>query len=275
MLPPETVYLEADPTRLEQVLCNLLNNAAKYTEPGGCIDLAVERDGDTAVVRVRDTGVGIAAELLPRVFDLFTQGDQSLARSQGGLGIGLTLVRQLVELMGGTVTAHSDGPGKGSEFRVRLPTRSRATHEAPAGPRADARSRGRALRVLVVEDVEAVAEMLALLLRQWGHEARVVADGMAALLAARTYQPDAILLDIGLPGLNGYDVARQLRQQAGLGQPLLAAVTGYGSEEDRRRSREAGFDHHFIKPVDPAALQAALARVEPFRRGPASGLAVG
>jgi signal transduction histidine kinase/ActR/RegA family two-component response regulator len=273
-LPPEPVYLEADPTRLEQVLSNLLNNAAKYTEPGGRIDVAVERDGGRVVVRVRDTGVGIAAELLPHVFDLFTQGDQSLARSHGGLGIGLTLVRRLVEMMGGTVTAHSEGPGRGSEFRVRLSALSRPARDASKSPNAAGRSGERALRVLVVEDIEDVAEMLATLLGLWGHEARVVPDGPAALLAARTYHPQVVLLDIGLPGLNGYDVARQLRQQAGPEQPLLVAITGYGSEEDHRRSREAGFDHHLVKPVSSAALQAVLARTESLRRGPAAGLAL-
>lgn len=268
-LPPESVHLEADPTRLEQVLCNLLNNAAKYTERGGRIDLIVERDGSEVAVRVLDTGIGISAELLPRIFDLFTQADHSLARSQGGLGIGLTLVRKLAEIMGGTVTAHSDGPGKGSQFQVRLPALPQPVPQEQDGPMEEARSSKRPLRVLVVEDVEDVAEMLVLLLKMWGHDVRAVYDGAAALVAARTYHPDVVLLDIGLPGLNGYDVARQLRQEASLRKPLIAAVTGYGSQEDRRRSWEAGFDHHMVKPVDPHALKAFLACAESLRRGPA------
>jgi signal transduction histidine kinase/ActR/RegA family two-component response regulator len=266
VLPPEPIFLEGDATRLEQVLCNLLNNAAKYTEPGGRIDLTVQRDGDAAVVGVRDTGVGIPADMLPHVFDLFTQADRSLARSQGGLGIGLTLVRKLVEMMGGTVTAHSDGLGKGSQFLVRLPTLPQPVRPAQGSPITDARPRGRALRVLVVEDVGDVADMLVMLLTLWGHEVRSVPDGHAALLAARTYHPDVVLLDIGLPGMNGYDVARQLRQEANVGRPVIAAVTGYGGPEDRRRSREAGFDHHLIKPVVPAALEAILACAESCRQ---------
>jgi signal transduction histidine kinase/ActR/RegA family two-component response regulator len=265
-LPPEPICLEADPTRLEQVLCNLLNNAARYTQPGGRIDLTVERERGVVVVRVRDTGIGIAAELLPRVFDLFTQADHSLARSQGGLGIGLTLVRKLVEMMGGTVTARSEGLGRGSEFVVRLPMLPPAVRAANGHPKADAALHQRTLRVLVVEDVAEVADMLILLLQFWGHDVRAVQDGASALIAARTYQPDVILLDLGLPGLDGYDVARQLRQEPSLGKPLLIAVTGYGSEDDRRRTREAGFDHHLIKPVDPDALRAVLASAEPLPR---------
>jgi signal transduction histidine kinase/ActR/RegA family two-component response regulator len=261
-LPPESIYLEADPTRLEQVLCNLLNNAARYTEPGGRIDLTAEREGGVVAVRVRDTGIGIAAELLPRVFDLFTQADRSLARSEGGLGIGLTLVRKLVEMMGGTVTAQSDGLGRGSEFVVRLPMLPPAVRAANGHPKADAGLRGLALRVLVVEDVAEVADVLVLLLQFWGHDVRAVRDGAAALISARAYHPDVILLDLGLPGLDGYDVARQLRREPGLGKPLLVAVTGYGSDDDRRRSLEAGFDHHLVKPVHPDALRAALASAE-------------
>ncbi len=273
-LPPEPVYLETDPTRLEQVLWNLLNNAIKYTEPGGRITLAVERDDRRVLVRVRDTGVGIVPELLPRIFDLFTQGDQSLARSQGGLGIGLTLVRRLVQMMGGSVMAHSEGPGKGSEFQVRLPALAGQPQAGPEGPMSDAGARERMLRVLVVEDAEDVAEMLATLLQLWGHDVRKALDGPTALLAARTYHPDVILLDIGLPGQNGYDVARQLRQLTSSRKPVIAAITGYGSEEDRRRSWEAGFDHHLVKPVAPAALQDVLQQAETLRYGSASGLAV-
>jgi len=259
-LPHEPIHLVADPTRLEQVLCNLLNNAAKYTGVGGRIELAVTHSNGQATLSLRDTGIGIAPDLLPRIFDLFTQADRSLARSQGGLGIGLTLVRTLVGMMGGNITAHSDGPGKGSEFVVQLPVLKEAIvpklekrEERPRMPHPP-------LRALVVEDIEDVAEMLVMLLRQWGHEVRAVHDGAAALLAARTYTPDIILLDIGLPGMNGYDVARQLRQTDGE-KPLIVAMTGYGQEEDRRRSEEAGFDFHMVKPIDPKALEAFLARV--------------
>jgi CheY-like chemotaxis protein len=264
-LPTEPVHLEADPTRLEQVLCNLLNNAAKYTERGGHIHLAVIREGTEVVVRLRDTGIGIARELLPRIFDLFAQADRSLARSQGGLGIGLTLVKKLVEMMGGTVQAHSDGPGMGSEFTLRLPAIPEASQEETS-PEKDSRPSGRQLRVLVVDDIEAVAEMLVMLLKMWGHDVRAVHDGPTAVVAARTYRPDVIFLDIGLPGMNGYDVARELRQEVQGKKPLIAALTGYGQEEDRRRSREAGFDHHMVKPIDPIALEAFLAAVDSVRQ---------
>jgi PAS domain S-box-containing protein len=264
-LPDEPVHLEADPTRLEQVLTNLLNNAAKYTEPGGHIRLTAGREGAEVVVRVRDNGMGIPDELLPRIFDMFTQADRTLDRSQGGLGIGLTLVRRLVEMHGGSILAHSDGAGKGSEFMVRLPALPRRQPEVPAPPQAPrpARPSGcpEPLRVLVVEDEVAVAEMLVMLLRLWGHEVRAVHDGTGALSAVATFPPDVILCDIGLPGKNGYQVARQLRQMEWQGaRPVLVAVTGYGQEEDQRRARTAGFDYHMTKPVDPHALEALLAR---------------
>jgi two-component system CheB/CheR fusion protein len=261
-LPTEPVHLEADSTRLEQVFCNLLNNAAKYTEQEGHIHLAVSRHGNEVVVRVRDTGIGISPDLLPRIFDLFTQAEPSLSRSQGGLGIGLTLVRRLVEMMGGSVTARSEGPGKGSEFTIRLPALHESWAPEPKAPHEPAHPGARPLRVLIVEDIEAVAEMLAMLLKLWGHDVRAAYDGPTALVAARTYQPDVIFLDIGLPGMNGYEVARELRQQAHGKKPLIAALTGYGQQEDRRLSREAGFDHHMVKPIDPNALEAFLAAAE-------------
>jgi signal transduction histidine kinase len=265
-LPTEAVHLEADPTRLEQVLCNLLNNAAKYTEQGGHIHLSVVPEDDKVTVCVRDNGIGISPELLPRIFDLFAQADRALARSQGGLGVGLTLVKKLVGLMGGSVAAKSEGAGKGSVFTVRLP----ALRTAPAGvleaPMAGPRPSGGPLRVLVVEDIEAVAEMLAILLKMWGHDVRVVHDGLTALVAARAYRPDVIFLDIGLPGMNGYEVARQLRQELRDKKPLIAALTGYGQEEDRRLARDAGFDHHMVKPIDPSALEALLAAAQSARQ---------
>jgi CheY-like chemotaxis protein len=260
-----------------------LNNAAKYTEPGGRIDLTAElapspptplprgergKGEGEVVIRIRDSGIGIAAELLPRIFDWFTQADASLARTQGGLGIGLTLVRKLVELMGGQVSAHSAGPGQGSEFVVRFPALPTRPRETPLAPTEKSRPCGRPLRVLVVEDSPIVAEVLFTLLKMWGHHVRAVEDGHGALVAARTYQPDVILLDIGLPGMNGYDVARQLRQEAGRKRPLIAAMTGYGRDEDRRRSQEAGFDCHLVKPVDPDVLEAFLATAEADQHEP-------
>jgi two-component system CheB/CheR fusion protein len=259
-LPAEPVWLEADAVRLAQVLANLLNNASKYTDERGRIWLTAAREGRSAVVRVRDTGVGVPAEMLPKIFNLFTQADRTLDRSQGGLGLGLTLVRDLVHLHGGTVEATSDGPGLGSEFVVRLP----ALEARPAGPAAAARAEGpgpgRPRRVLVVDDDRDAAETLALLLRAAGHEARTAPDGPSALAEARAYRPEAVLLDIDLPGMDGYEVARRLRAEPARGGLLVVAVTGFGQEADRRRAVEAGFDHHVVKPVNPAALQKLLAR---------------
>jgi signal transduction histidine kinase/CheY-like chemotaxis protein len=263
--PPESpVMLEADSARLEQVLSNLLNNAAKYTEPGGRIDLEAGREGEFAVVRVRDTGIGIAPELLPRVFELFTQAERSLDRSQGGLGIGLTLVRRLVEMHGGSVSAASRGVGQGSEFVVRLPVSTAvgddqaADGECPAPPREPRASEPR--RVLIVDDNQDAARMLARLLHADGHRVEVVYDGPAALEAARARPPDVVLLDIGLPGMDGYEVARRLREQEGPHRALLVALTGYGQEDDVRRSRAAGFDDHRVKPVDLDVLRPLIER---------------
>ncbi len=259
-VPQQPMLLEADPTRLEQIVTNLLGNAAKYTEPGGRIWLTAEREQDAeVVVRIRDTGIGIADELLPRIFDMFTQADRTLDRAQGGLGIGLTLVRRLVELHGGMVLAHSDGPGKGSEFMVRLPLLAEQRPE-PAEPSTATRpARNGSLRVLVVEDEATVAEMLVMLLGLWGHTVQAVHDGPSALAAVQSFQPAVVLCDIGLPGMNGYQLARHLCQQAGANKPILVAMTGYGQEEDRRSAQKAGFDHHMTKPVDPNALEALLA----------------
>jgi len=257
-LPPEPVHLEADPTRLEQVLTNLLHNAAKFTEPGGHIWLTAERDNADVVVCVRDSGIGIAPELLPSIFDMFTQAGRTLDRSQGGLGIGLALVRRLVELHGGSVRAHSDGPGKGSEFRVRLPALPPQRPEPAESPPEPEPAKGRTLRILVVEDELVVAKMFVMLLELWGHTVQAVHDGIAALAVGQTFRPEVVLCDIGLPGMDGYELARQLRQQEGLNKSVLIAITGYGQEEDLRRAQEAGFDHHLIKPVDPAALAKLL-----------------
>jgi signal transduction histidine kinase len=270
-LPPEALVVEADPIRLAQVVSNLLNNAAKYAEEGGHIELTVGAGRGEAVVRVRDDGMGIAADLLPRVFDLFTQGDRSLARSEGGLGIGLTLVRSLVELHGGRVEGHSEGPGRGSEFVVRLPLKQlqmedcRSKIEKTIETASGASNRQPAIgyrqskRVLVVDDNADAAESLAMLLRAEGHEVRTAYDGPAALEAAAVIRPEAVLLDIGLPRMDGYEVARRLRRDVGLKEALLVAVTGYGQEEDRRRVEQAGFDAYLVKPADLAALRELLA----------------
>jgi CheY-like chemotaxis protein len=263
-LPPEPAWLEGDPVRLGQVLGNLLTNAAKYTPEGGHVWLTAGREDGQAVVRVRDDGTGIPADLLPRVFDLFTQGDRSPARSEGGLGVGLTVAKTLVELHGGSITAHSDGPGRGSEFVVHLPALAEkqegAGGSAPAEdlPSADGVA---ASRVLVVEDNADAAESLALLVRLWGHEVRVARDGPSALELARSFRPEVVLCDLGLPGMDGYEVRRRLRQEAGPGGLTLVAVTGYGHDEDRRRSKEAGFGLHLVKPVDSTALKELLARI--------------
>jgi signal transduction histidine kinase/ActR/RegA family two-component response regulator len=257
-LPEGPAFVEADPTRLEQVLTNLLNNAAKYTEPGGRIRLAVERAGGDAVVRVRDTGIGMAPEVRARAFDLFVQGDRALARSEGGLGVGLTMVRSLVEMHGGAVEAHSDGPGQGSEFVVRLPLLP-GGEGSDASPREAAAPAQRACRILVVDDNRDSADSLALLLRLAGHAVRVAYDGRAALEAARAGPPEVVFLDLGMPGMDGHEVARRLREQDGMGRALLVAVSGYGQEEDRARSLAAGFDYHLVKPVEPGAVQALLA----------------
>ena len=260
IVPGEPLRVSGDLTRLVQVVLNLLTNAAKYTPEGGQIRLAVAREGEAVAIRVRDTGLGIPADLLPRVFDLFTQGDRSLERSEGGLGIGLALVRHLVERHGGTVEAHSDGAGRGSELVVRLPPLA-GPWEAPGGAarRPDGLGESGPCRVLVIDDDRDAAESMTVLLELWGHEVRIAYSGQEAVGMASAEPPDAVLLDIGLPGMNGYEVARRLREVPGCASALLVAVTGYGQEEDRRRSRESGFDHHLTKPVEPAILQDLLA----------------
>jgi signal transduction histidine kinase/DNA-binding response OmpR family regulator len=261
-LPEQPLVVRGDPVRLAQVVGNLLNNAAKYTEEGGRIWLTVEQNGAEAVLRVRDTGVGIPAEMLVSVFELFTQVEHSLDRAHGGLGIGLTLVRQLVQLHGGRVHAASAGLGRGSEFVVHLPLLDKADlPEHPAArPRAAEASLGR--RVLVVDDNHDAAESLAMVLRLNGHAVSVCHDGPTALSMALATRPEVVLLDIGLPEMDGYEVARRLRACPGPNGMLLIAVTGYGQEQDVRRSRAAGFDHHLVKPVDLGALAGLLATAE-------------
>ncbi len=255
-LPGEAVWLEADMVRAAQVLSNLLHNAVKYTDRAGRVRLEAGRDGDEVVLRVQDTGVGIAAEMLPRIFGLFVQSERSLDRANGGLGVGLTLVKILVELHGGTVTAHSPGPGRGSTFTVRLPAVCPGGRAAPApekGPEPAPRR-----RVLIIDDNRDTAESLGTMVRLWGHEARVCYDGADALASADEFLPEVAVIDIGLPGLNGYDVAGRLRRHPALGGTVLIALTGYGQEEDRRLSRVAGFDQHLVKPVEPDVLRRAL-----------------
>jgi PAS domain S-box-containing protein len=265
-MPPEPIWLEGDPTRLEQIFTNLLTNAAKYTDPGGRIWLTVERQGPDVVVNVRDNGIGIAPKMLAQIFDLFTQADRALDRSQGGLGIGLTVVKRLVEMHGGVVNATSAGPGKGSEFSVRLPVLTPAA-ERPPGDAAAPTPRDRGpLRVLVVEDNVDAAESVALLLRLYGHEVQVVHTGPAGLEAAHAFRPNVVLLDIGLPGMDGYEVAKRLRQDAELKRVPLIAMTGYSREEDRSRSREVGIDQHLVKPVEPEKLHQLLTVID-LQRG--------
>jgi PAS domain S-box-containing protein len=260
-LPDEPLQVEGDLTRLSQVVLNLLNNAAKYTPPGGRIRVTAEAEGATALIRVRDTGAGIPADLMPKIFDLFTQGDRALDRAEGGLGIGLTLVHRLVKLHGGAVEALSEGPGLGSEFIVRLPLLAAAAAPGPpAARRAGSRPAG-SRRVLVVDDNRDAAETLELLLQLWGHEVRSAYDGPQALALAAELQPEIILLDIGLPGMSGYDVARQLRELPGGRDMIVVAVTGYGQDSDRLRSQEAGFRYHLVKPVEPEVLQELIASV--------------
>lgn len=260
-LPEEPVWVEGDLVRLAQVIANLLTNAAKYTEHSGQIWLSAKREGKLLALHVRDSGIGIDPEILPRIFDVFVQADPSLARSQGGLGIGLTLVKRIVEMHGGTIEAHSPAKGKGSEFVVRLPALEKSddifTRE-PAGSQArvtDALRR----RILVVDDNVDAAESIIEILRWSGYDTRCVYDGPSALKAAVDFKPDVVVLDIGLPGLDGYEVARRLRAQPLFAQTPIIAVTGYGQQNDRERSREAGFDAHLTKPVDPAVLREFIA----------------
>ena len=259
-LPDEPLWVHGDAARLEQVVVNLLTNAAKYTDEGGCVAVSLALEEGSAVLRVRDTGIGIAPELLPRIFELFTQAERSLDRSQGGLGIGLCLVQRLVELHGGTVAVHSV-LGHGSEFVMRLPVVAASepllmVPVAPAPALADA-----GCRVLVVDDNVDAAQTLADLLSMSGHEVRMVHDGLGAVAAAVAWCPDVVLLDIGLPGLNGYEVAKRIRLETVCANMTLVALTGYGQAADRQRSQEAGFDHHLVKPADFDEVEKILAAV--------------
>ena len=254
---PEQVHVDGDPIRLAQVVDNLLSNACKFTEPGGRIRLTVEREGEEAVVRVQDTGIGLAADQLSRIFEMFTQVDVPRERAQGGLGIGLTLVKTMLELHGGTVEANSDGIGRGAEFVVRLPVLvDPSTPLAPPGDEPTAQARR---RVLIVDDSRDTTDSMAMLLELNGHEVRTAHDGLEAVETAGIFRPDVVLLDIGLPALNGFDACRRIREQPWGRTIVLVALTGLGQEEDRARSKEAGFDAHIVKPVDYDALMKLLA----------------
>jgi signal transduction histidine kinase/CheY-like chemotaxis protein len=256
-IPSEPLFVTADPTRLNQVIGNLLTNAAKYTEPGGRIEVSVDREERAAVLRVADSGVGIAPEFLPRVFELFAQADRSVSRPEVGLGIGLTMVQRLVHLHGGTVEVRSEGLGRGSEFTVRWPLAAAVPEDVDAGAGetiASIVSR----RLLIVDDNRDAAETLCDLATLWGHDVRTAHDGPSALEAAAAAPPEVILLDISMPGMSGYEVARRIRSTPELAGVTLIALTGYGQEQDRQRTLEAGFDHHLTKPVDPDALRQVL-----------------
>jgi CheY-like chemotaxis protein len=260
-MPRQDVELDADPARLSQVFSNLLTNAAKYTDRGGHIWLIAERRESEVLVVVRDNGIGIRPEMLSRIFEMFTQVDKT-DRSFGGLGIGLSLVRVLVELHGGTVEAHSEGPGRGSEFRVRLPNVADATilrHSTSASPAEHTAPR----RIVVVDDNRDAANALSIMLRLMGHEVRTAHDGLEALEAIEVFRPDVVLLDLGMPKLNGYETARRIRSEPWGRNAILVAVTGWAQDEDRRRTRDAGFDAHLVKPVGRETLEALLASVEP------------
>jgi two-component system, sensor histidine kinase len=260
-LPEHPVHLHADGTRLSQVFSNLLHNAAKYTDPGGQLRLDAALEGEHVVVHIRDNGIGIAPENLERVFEMFTQVGRSLEQSRGGLGVGLSLSQWLIRLHGGTINVQSDGLGKGSEFSVRL--RIAQPHASAQGTddSGTALPSGAGKRVMVVDDNRDFADSVAAMLRHTGHDVRVAYDGVEAVALADAWQPDVVMLDIGMPRLNGYDAAQQIRSAMGNTKPLLVAITGWGQAEDRKRSRAAGFEHHFVKPVDPAVLLRLIATV--------------
>ena len=256
-VPERPLVLDADPMRVEQIITNLVLNAAKFTPPKGTVAVSASRLHDEAVIRVRDSGIGIPGDLLPRVFDMFTQGDRSLAHSGGGLGVGLTIVKKLVELHGGTITAESEGPGRGSEFTVRLPIRPSVQDAASVKSAAVPRAPAERTHILVAEDNPDSREMLKALLEAAGHQVRVANDGPQAVETARLHRPDLALIDLGLPGFDGYEVARRIRRDLGRNIRLIA-ITGYGQAEDRRMTAEAGFDMHLVKPVSPEQLDQAI-----------------
>jgi CheY-like chemotaxis protein/two-component sensor histidine kinase len=262
VLPDAPIRLDADPVRLAQAVSNLLNNAAKYTERGGRIWLIAERAGADAVITVRDTGVGIPPAVLPHVFEMFTQGEPARARTLGGLGIGLTLVKRLVEMHDGTVAAESAGQDMGSTFVIRLLAVAESAQSSRPVPDGPGRMSPPSLRMLIVDDNRDAADSLAMLMRTTGNEIRTAYDGLEALQAASEFRPEVVLLDIGLPKIDGHEVAQRLRREPWGQRVCLIAVTGWSDESDRARSRAAGFDHHLVKPLDTGLLAQLLSSVE-------------
>ena len=258
-LPEEPVLLDADSVRLAQAFSNLLNNASKYSEKGSQIWFQAEHEGDEIIVRVRDTGIGIPADKLPNIFDIFMQVDRSIERSQGGLGIGLTLVRQLVQMHGGSVEVRSDGPGRGSEFVVRMPV---VIVAKPSGEvKSDNKPNGlttAARRILVADDNRDSADSLSMMLEMLGHQVSSAHDGLEAFETAKRSKPELVFMDLGMPRMNGYDAARLIRNEPDCNGVVLVALTGWGQEEDRRRSYEAGFDYHIVKPIDFSVVENLL-----------------
>ena len=263
--PQEALWLEADLTRMAQVVGNLLNNAAKYTPAGGRIDLTVSADGPDAIIVVSDNGIGIPKDMMSSVFQLFAQVDEHLDRAQGGLGIGLALVQQLVILHGGTVTVESAGVGRGSRFTVRIPLAPAGAEVADPEPEIADPPPAPALKVLIVDDMMEVAQTVGWVVEEMGHAYRLVHDGRQVLEAARDFRPDAILLDIGLPGMDGYAVCRLLRQDPELKDTMIIAQSGWGEDKHKASAAEAGFDHHLVKPIDFRALERLIAGVSPAR----------
>lgn len=261
-LPPEPTYVAGDESRLVQILTNLLQNAGKYTPDGGNIDLCMEVRADQVFLSVKDNGIGMAPELQARAFDLFTQGERTADRAQGGLGLGLSLVKSLVRLHGGTVACASEGPGKGSVFTVYLPRLSAQAEELDRETDKSLTPSGRALRLLVVDDNEDAARMLAMLLGALGHHVMVEHDPFRALEQAKQEKPDACLLDIGIPGMSGNELASRLRKDRETASIVLIAITGYGQAHDRNAALEAGLDHHLVKPADLPKLTALLAEIK-------------
>jgi PAS domain S-box-containing protein len=268
-LPSEPLWVNGDATRIEQVVWNLLSNAAKYTEPGGRIRVSLERRANEAAIRIRDTGIGIPPGMLEGIFELFAQLDQSAARTRGGLGVGLTLVRSLVTMHGGTVRARSEGAGKGTEFEVRLPALAEAP--AAASAREEPAEQGKHARLLLIEDNPDIGETLRDLLEVLGHRVDLASDGIRGVQMALALKPDAALVDIGLPGIDGYEVAQRLRADPIGREMLLVALTGYGRPEDREKALEAGFDAHLVKPVDPEDLTSLIGELSARRRERAPG----
>lgn len=260
--PDEPLPAFADPVRADQIISNILSNALKYTLDGGHVVVSLERDGTQAVIRVSDDGLGIAPERIGNIFELFAQAENAIGRAQGGMGIGLALVRNLVELHGGTVTAHSEGVGKGSEFVIRLPLTDQALAPEAASPPPISNAEARQRRIVIVEDNPDVRELLGLKLRRLGHSVDAIGDGAKGIQAILRVRPDMALIDIGLPGLDGYEIARQVRSEIG-GNVVLVAVSGFGQPEDKRKAIEAGFDDHLTKPADVRDIEDLLVRFPP------------